>query len=59
MKNKQVIKAVISSDAVKFESEVNELLSDGWAIESTTCGFVNSDKYDFCDHYQAILMRWK
>lgn len=59
MKQKQVIKVVTSSDEDKFTEQVNTLLSEGWAIESTNCGFVNSEKYDFCNVFQVILMRWE
>ena len=53
------IKVVESSDMNKFENEVNELLKDGYSISSTSCGFVNSENYDFCSSYQAILITHK
>ena len=40
-----------------FEEKVNELLKMGYKISSTSCGFVNSEAYDFCSVYQAILIK--
>lgn len=57
MKEKQTIKVVHSSDEVKFTEQVNNLLNEGWTINSTSCGFVNSAQYDFCSVYQAILIK--
>ena len=51
------IKVIEMSDLVKFEFEVNSLLEDGYKISSTNCGFVNSERYDFCGSYQAILLK--
>ena len=50
------IKTVESSDKDKFGVEVNELLNNGYRIMTTNCGFANSEKYDFCALYQAILI---
>lgn len=52
-----MIKVVESGDKDKFEDEVNDLLNDGWKLISTNCGFANSEEYDFCSVYQAILKR--
>jgi hypothetical protein len=32
------------------------LLLFDWTILSSNCGFVQSEKYDFCNSYQAILI---
>lgn len=45
-----------SSDCDKFEAQVNDLLSDGYRISSTSCGFVSSEQYDFCSSYHAVLV---
>jgi hypothetical protein len=50
------IKVVEESDKDKFESRVNEMLNNGYRILSTNCGFANSEQYDFCSSYQAILI---
>ena len=42
------IKVIEQSDKDKFETEVNELLNNGYKILTTNCGFANSEKYDFC-----------
>jgi len=50
------IKVIEKSDEKEFESAVNDLLStQKWEILSTSCGFVDSEQYDFCASYQAIL----
>jgi len=51
------IKVISQSDSVKFEELVNIYLNLGWDILSTSCGFVNSEVYDFCESYQAILIK--
>lgn len=50
------IKVIENGDMNKFEAEVNELLRNGYSISSTSCGFINSEQYDFCSSYQAILI---
>jgi len=50
------IKVVEDGDINKFEVKVNDLLNDGYSILSTNCGFVNSEQYDFCSCFQAILI---
>mgnify|MGYP000947344460 FL=1 len=51
------IKVVDESKPDVFEEKVNELLKMGYKISSTSCGFVNSEAYDFCSVYQAILIK--
>ena len=51
---KEVV-TISRSDEDQFTKDVNELLVLGWEILSTSCGFVNSEQYDFCGSYQAIL----
>ena len=53
----QEIKVLNITDETEFESIVNGFLSEGWKIASTCCGFVNSENYDFCTSFQAILIR--
>ncbi len=50
------IQVIEESDSNKFEEKVNALLAIGYKILSTSCGFVNSERYDFCGSYQAILI---
>jgi len=49
------IVTISRSDEDQFTKDVNELLVLGWEILSTSCGFVDSEQYDFCGSYQAIL----
>lgn len=51
------IKVVDETEINVFETKVNELLKMGYKISSTSCGFVNSEAYDFCSVYQAILIK--
>ena len=53
----QTIKSIHMSDEVEFERVVNGFLKDGWTVSSISCGFVNSELYDFCGCYQAILIK--
>jgi len=52
----QQIKTIDVSDGEKFNKEVNELLAQGYKISSTSCGFINSESYEFCSQYFAILV---
>lgn len=49
------IKIVEDSDKDKFEKEVNSLLSEGYRLSSSYCGFIQSENYDFCSSYHAVL----
>lgn len=53
----QSIKVIEENNKINFESEVNYYLDIGYKISSTNCGFVNSEVYDFCSCYQAILVK--
>lgn len=53
----QKIKVINMSDETEFESVINDWLEDGWIISSTACGFINSENYDFCTSFQAILIK--
>ncbi len=57
MEDQREIHIVSLSDEDAFTSEVNRLLSEGWQIHSSSCGFVNSESYDFCNSYQAIMIK--
>lgn len=54
MDYKEII-TIHRADEDDFTKQTNELLKEGWKILSTSCGFVNSESYDFCGVYQAIL----
>lgn len=51
------IKVVNLTDESDFEKEVNRLLDWGYQISSTSCGFVNSEEYEFCTNFQTILIK--
>ncbi len=52
-----MIKVIENSDKDKFEQEVNDFLLQGFMVSSTACGFIQSEAYDFCHSYQAILVK--
>lgn len=52
-----MIKVISTSDEDAFERRVNELLENGYKLSSSSCGFVDSEKYDYCSSYQAILIK--
>ncbi len=55
---KQVdVKIVNTGSEVEFVMQCKRLLDDGYRISSTSCGFIQSEKYNFCDCYQAILIK--
>lgn len=45
-----------SSNEDDFTKTVNNALKKGYTISSTSCGFVNSEKYGFCGCFMAILI---
>ena len=44
-----------SSDTSAFECDCNRLKEAGYILRSSSCGFANSEKYDFCSSYHAIF----
>lgn len=51
------IKVISLPSENEFENMVNAYLKEGWEISSTSCGFINSELYDYKDWYQAILIK--
>ena len=57
-KNKpQHIFTIYEDNEAIFEKRVNECLEQGYKILSTDCGFCNSEQYDFCNSWMAILIK--
>ena len=52
-----MVKVIEESDYTAFETKCNTLLEEGYKVIAASCGFVNSEKYDFCNAYQAILVK--
>lgn len=52
----QEIKIINMSDEDAFTEAVNKHLSEGYKISSTDCGYINSDQYNFCSSFMAILV---
>lgn len=51
------IKVINITDEDEFEREINKWLLQGYKVSSSSCGFVNSESYDFCTSFQAILIK--
>jgi len=64
MPNPPVVTVSLGKEA-EFENRCEELICQGYKLSSTSCGFANSEQYDFCGVYQAIFVdpevmaRWK
>lgn len=54
---KHEVKVISDSRKEAFENALTMMLDDGWSLLSTSCGFLNSERYGFEDIYQAILMK--
>jgi len=53
----QKVLTIEESSNSDFEKMVNAFLEDGYKISSTSCGFANSENYDFAGRWQAILVK--
>ena len=42
-----------------FAAKCNGYINNGYEVSSSSCGFVQSEAYDFCGSYQAILIKKK
>lgn len=54
-----MIKIIENNDKDEFENKVNELLSQGYKLSSSNCGYVGevgNSVYD-CNYYMAILIK--
>lgn len=45
------------ADEEVFKQSCKEWVEKGYKVSSTSCGFINSEEYDYCDWYQAILIK--
>lgn len=43
-------------DEDHFTDRVNSLIDDGYVISSSNVGFVQSESYDFCGAYYALMV---
>lgn len=56
---KAKIKTISENDGNKFKERVSKLLSEGYTISSTNCGYageVGCNVYD-CEYWMAILIK--
>lgn len=51
------IKVIETNSGNEFEKYAENLISQGFTLSSSHCGFVNSEEYDFCSSYQGIFVR--
>jgi len=54
--HKKMAVVLDSSDGEAFENDLNMYIGQGYKISSSSCGFVSSERYDFCASYQAVLV---
>jgi hypothetical protein len=50
------IQIVEKQDKDEFKKACDELLKRGYQLSSSSCGFVNSGEYNFCNVYQAVFI---
>ncbi len=53
----KLVKVIETNDIDKFQMYCDNLISQGFTLSSSSCGFVNDSKYDYCSCYQAIFTR--
>lgn len=53
----KTIKVIDVCDKDEFEKEVNELLEQGYKLKSCSSCVLQSELYDFCSCYQAIMLK--
>jgi len=56
MKNPPII-IINHHEESKFEKECRDMIEAGYVLKACSCGFVNSETYDFHPIYQAIMER--
>lgn len=49
------VTTINTSDQAWFDQQLNSFISEGWEIISANIGFVNSESYDYCGSYMALL----
>lgn len=40
-----------------FKEKLKQLLNEGFELKSSSVGFINSENYNFCSSYQALLVK--
>lgn len=50
------VETIDESSELDFRRKINVLLNQGYLLSSSSCGFVNDAKYDFCGSWQAVLV---
>lgn len=51
------IKIIETNSANEFKTDVEDLLNKGYKILSTNITVINSEAYDFCSCYQAMMLK--
>jgi hypothetical protein len=54
MANIKIVDEFMSS---VFEDECNKLLNEGYKLLSSSCGFIDNERYDYCSVYKAIFIK--
>lgn len=53
---KPSVMALETSDTAEFHKECEALVSQGYRLSSSACGFVDSPDYNFCSSWQAVFV---
>jgi hypothetical protein len=51
------VKLINESCETGFEELLKEYLNNGYKIESSSVGFVNSENYNFCGVFMALMVK--
>lgn len=51
------VKILNTNNQQDFKTDLEQLLSEGYKLESSSIGIIQSEKYDFQDIYQALLIK--
>ena len=56
MAEKNPIVVLEESDGTTFQDKCRMLVKDGYRLNSSSCGFVQSEAYDFCSSWHAVFV---
>lgn len=56
MSEKKKVRLFESQSESEFEGFANAMIEDGYIMQSSSCGFINSENYNFNSIYQAIFI---
>lgn len=57
MNDAKPVVVVESGNEKEFEGRCDELIQEGYEMKAASCGFLNSEAYNFSSSYQAIFVK--